>query len=447
MSLPVELSPKSLPQLPANTNTMSVVSSPVNGSVFTQNQPIIVDMITSRGFLNPATMYFRYKKTVVGGAGGTEIGCPAYNSFISLQTLIDGNVVETINDYNLYCEDLINVKLNVAQKMGHANNLGYGSNAQDFSTPAVSVSVAALNAPTAATVTSVGVNGRLLTANDSASLSAPFVCALSQCESHVPMFLMGSVRFILTVDSIANMYNDVAPNNNAPTAFSISNFELCYDLTIFDPAVEAYYKSLAVNGKIVLKSSSVASSTQPLATGSSGRFSFPFSFRLASVKSLLLHCSPATGTSSTSNGKHDSIDITSSNGSYQFDIAGALYPPRELSTIQNKNGIISELCLSLFGNKNILSCDLGINPVSWNRTSAAAGSTYDKPSTFYVGVNTEKCVSSSSMLTGVSTALAPIMATVNLNAATSQATTIRLFAMHDSLIQFDLMTGRVDLLN
>lgn len=446
MSLPIELSPKSLPQLPANTNTMSVVSAPSNGTVFTAGQPIIIDMITSRGFLNPSTMYFRYKKTVVGGGGGTEIGCPAYNSFVNLQTLIDGNVVETINDYNLYCEDLINVKLNSAQKIGHANNLGYGSVDETFNTPGVVVSIATVNTPTAATVTSISPNGRLLVANESASLSAPFVCALSQCESHVPMFLMGSVRFILTVDTLANMYNTTA---NVPTGFSISNFELCYDLTIFDPSVEAYYKSLAVNGKIILKSSSVASSTQPLATGSSGRFSFPFSFRLASVKSLLLHMSPAGGTSATSNGKHDSIDITDGFGSYQFDIAGSLYPPRELSTSQNKNGIISELCLALFGNKNILSCDLGITPKTWNRTSASAASSYDEPSMFYVGVNTEKCVSSSSMLTGVSTALAPIMATVNLNGTnpTAQAITIRLFAMHDTLIQFDLMTGRIDFLN
>lgn len=428
IALPQEIQVKRLPQLPPSTSCNSMVSVPVNGSSFTANQQIILDLNTGRGFLNPNSLYMRYTLTATGmaGAGGTAIGIPVYAPFSQFQLLFNSQVVENIVDYNLLCCDLVNVKTNPAQKVGLSQALGIGSKTISFIFETI--------------------NGRTLTATpDAYSMSAPVPCLLSMSESYVPMFLFGAVRMIFTLDTIANIFNTTA---NIPTGYTITNFELCYDIINFDPSVEAYYQSMVnQNGKIVLKSSSWMTGSQPLATASSGSFQLPYNYRLASVKSVLLHCSPAGATSATSNGKFDSVDITSNNGQYQFEVGGILYPQRPLDTLNNKNGIISELSLSLFGNRNVLSADLGLTPQTWNVLSSTyAGVTYQVPAMFFVGVNLERIPTSSAMLTGVSTLLAPINCRLNINTATGQATQLRLFAYYDALMEIDPMTRDVKIL-
>lgn len=427
MSIPLEVAPKQMGQLPPSTSCNSMVANPINGASFTENQQIIFDLVTGRGFLNPNSLYIRYRFSATGMAltNGQMIGTPVYSPFYQFQMLFNSQVVENIVDYNLYCEDLINVKTDVAAKAGLSQAFGYGGTGASF----------AMNT----------VNGRQLTVSpDIFSLSAPLPCILSQSESYVPLFLFGAVRIILTLDTLANMFN----TTNIPTGYTLTNVELCYDIVNFDPAVESYYASLANQaGKIVLKSSSVATGSQPLANGSSGSFQLPFNYRLASIKSLLLHNSPAVAPgAATGNGKHCSLDVTTNNGDYQFEIGGVLYPPRSLSTVNNKAGIISELCLALFGNRNIASSSLGLTPLTWNVTSASYPDTYTSPGMFIVGVNTERVPSSSSMLTGVSSLLAPINARININTATAQACQVRLFAIYDALIEIDVNTREVKIL-
>jgi hypothetical protein len=428
VAVPVEVQPKRLPNLPDGTSTNSVVVTPVNGATFNDNGQIILDLPVGKGYLNPNSMYIRYRQSCTGmaAAGGTMIGIPLYTPFVQFQMLFNSQVVENISDYNIVCNDLVNLKLTAADKVGHSQNLGIGGTGTAFSFNSV--------------------NGRLLTATpDTYSVSGPLPCLLSQSESYVPLFLLNACRIILNIDTIANMFNTTA---NVPTGFAISNFELCMDVVSFPSYVDASYLAMAnQQGKIVLKSSSWMVSSQPLASGSSGSFSLPYSFRLASVKSVFLHCSPAVATSVNSNGKFDSIDITSSNGDYQVDLAGGvLYPPRPLSTLLNKSGIISELCLALFGNRNILSASLGLTPATWNYTSAAATTTYTAPAMFIVGINSEKCATSNSVLTGASTLLSPIIARININTATSQATQVRALAYFDALISIDVNTRQVDIL-
>lgn len=427
MSIPIEVAPKQMAQLPPSTSCNSLVSNPINGASFTENQQIIFDLVTGRGFLNPNSLYIRYRFTATGmaAAAGQMVGTPVYSPFLQFQMLFNSQVVENIVDYNLYCEDMVNVKTDIAAKQGLSQAFGYGGTATSFS----------MNS----------VNGRLLTATpDAFTLSAPLPCLLSQSESYVPLFMFGAVRIILTLDTIANMFN----TTNTPTGYTLTNVELCYDVINFDPAVESYYASLAnQSGKIVLKSYSVATGSQPLAAGSSGSFQLPFNYRLASIKSLFLHNSPAVAPGATTgNGKHTSFDITTNNGDYQFELGGMLYPPRALSTVNNKAGIISELCLALFGNRNIASNSLGLSPATWNVTSASYPDAYTAPGMFIVGVNTERVPSSSSMLTGVSSLLAPINVRLNINTATAQACQVRLFALYDALIEIDVNTREVRIL-
>jgi hypothetical protein len=428
IAVPLEVQVKRSPTLPDGTSTNSVVVTPNNGAIFSDNGQIILDLPVGRGYLNPNSMYIRYRQTCSGmaGAGGTMIGIPLYTPFSQFQMLFNSQVVENISDYNIVMSDLVNLKMTAADKVGHSQNLGIGGTATNFSFNSV--------------------NGRLLGASpDVFSVSGPLPCLLSQSETYVPLFLLNACRIILNIDTIANMFNTTV---NTPATFNISQFELCMDVVSFPAQVDAAYLSMVnQQGKIVLKSSSWMVSSQPLASGSSGTFSLPYSFRLASIKSVLLHASPAVATSATSNGKFDSIDITSNNGSFQIDIGGGtLYPPRPLSTLLNKSGLISELCLALFGNRNILSSSLGLTPATWNYTSASASTSYTATGMFIVGINSEKCSTSSAVLTGASTLLSPVVARIDINTATSQATQIRALVNFDALISIDVNTRQVDIL-
>ena len=127
MSIPIEVAPKVMGQLPASTSCNSIVSNPINGASFTENQQIIFDLVTGRGFLNPSSLYIRYRFTAnsMVGSNGQMIGTPVYSPFLQFQMLFNSQVVENIVDYNLYCEDMVNVKTDVAAKQGLSQSFGY----------------------------------------------------------------------------------------------------------------------------------------------------------------------------------------------------------------------------------------------------------------------------------------------------------------------------------
>ena len=51
---------ESLPSISPATQNFTQVLQPVNGAVFSQNQQIFID-IPSRGFIDPQSIYIRYK--------------------------------------------------------------------------------------------------------------------------------------------------------------------------------------------------------------------------------------------------------------------------------------------------------------------------------------------------------------------------------------------------
>ena len=71
----------SLPALPECTNT-EIVAAPVNGASFGPGQLIQFDLI-SKGMLDPASVYLRYKYTLTNGAGERSgiRGTPVYSFF------------------------------------------------------------------------------------------------------------------------------------------------------------------------------------------------------------------------------------------------------------------------------------------------------------------------------------------------------------------------------
>lgn len=426
--LPKEINYKSAMSLPDGTSSNSIVSSPINGATFGPSQIVQFDLV-SRGYLVPESMYIRYRLTTTGGTAGAATnfirGTPVYSFFARSEVIVGSQVVESIQNYNQLCNMLVNCKMNYAQKVGLANSFGYTSStaatafAFDFSTNAAN-------------------GGNLSTSTGAAPqsifLAAPLGNLLSNADHLVPLKFMPSCRIQLTTETIANAIQTPA-GVNAIANYSISNFELCYDIIEFSPMVDQAITQMGA-GSITIRSQSYLSSGVSVGNGLTGTLEFLFNQRLASIKSLFAHLS-GTGTNAL-NGFFDSLDITAGLGDYQFFVSGMPYPPRPISTVLNKAGASMELSAAFGPTHDLLTSNFAITPAEFNATLGVA-TTQNQMGKFYIGTNVEKLSTNGALLTGISSQGSPISVRVGIGAtATAQASVLQLICLFDSLLQIDI---------
>ena len=208
--------------LPENITSTNITLNPVNGSTFSPSSVIIFDFL-NRGFIDPQTIFLRYKYAVTTATNSEMIGTPVYTPFVRLETLIGSTVVESQNQYNQNCHLLVNLTTSVSAKYGMQNAYGYSGN----------IGVTSL----------ADMDGRLMTFNETGSFSGLLPGLLSNCEKMIPAFAMSQIRVQLTMDSLANMFAVLA-TPITPTAFALSNVELCYTMVDAGPAVENMVRSL-----------------------------------------------------------------------------------------------------------------------------------------------------------------------------------------------------------
>lgn len=400
-----------LPALPAETINTQVVLAPVNGSTFADSALIQFDL-PARSFLQPSSLYLRFKATVVASSTSLTIaGTPATSFFQKLETIFGSSIVESVSDWGVVQNMLFNLQLDTAQKVGSVG-LGYLDNGT--TTPSF-----------------VNMNGRnygttVAATSYTAYFAVPLNCILSSCEHLVPLGLMPNVRIQLTTDSIANIFPTSA------TSFSLSNVELVYDSIDMGAGVEAMVRSMGE--KLYIKSQSFTNSSNTLASSTTGTVELVYNQRLSSIKSLF---ALFQGTSANSvNKKYDAYDPTSNSGSIQFLIAGQQYPSRELSTINNKSGFWCELRQAIYGSIHEANASMGMNPLTWNRVGNEA-STVALPAQFFVGVNTERLATNNAILTGVSTNSSAISLRINTSTATAQTHNCAVICMYDAIIEID----------
>jgi hypothetical protein len=416
--------------LPENTTNFLVAALPTNGSSFKPSSIIQVDLTTNRGFLDPASLSFRYKITTTS-ASTTQtkiVGTPAYTFINKFVCYANSQTIETISNYNTVANMLVNLQMSVADKLGQQYSLGY----VDYTTTPVTNEV---------------LDGRLCVATtDTFSCSAPLYSMLGNAEKLIPLFLLQNLRLEFTTESLANVSSnltlDITTNGSTMTDYTISNFEVVYNVIDFGPEIQR--QIVAENPKILIKSSSYNTSIAPVASGTSGNINLIYNLRYASIKSAFLNIGGTSTSNSlgSANKNMDSIDLTNSNGDYQIQIAGISYPQKALSSLNNKAGIFNELRRSMgsiFGNNVAMS----INAVEFSRTDSL-GTTYDKPGKFYVGFNLQKLtIPSKAFFTGVSTQNSPITAIINSNTATGQLFNVMLIAVFDAIIDIDPQTKQV----
>jgi len=241
----------------------------------------------------------------------------------------------------------------------------------------------------------------------------------------------------LTLDNISNIFSvgsDTLSSPSSiplPSAYSISNIELCYDQMEFSSDVNQVIRK---NEKIYIKSQSFSNTQQTLGN-TSGSVTMVFNTRLASIKSAFLNMSSTDATKCV-NRLFDSVDISKGNGTFQISVGGLNYPQRSLSTLDNKSGIFQALrdaIAPIFQKSN----SLAISRTEWNFNDSSTTSIIT-PGKFIVGINLEK-MHSNSLLTGISSTQTAVNLIMNLGTAMSTSSNINLILSYDALIEIDLI--------
>ena len=449
--------------LPSGTENYNVTCYAVNGGPFTGGSQIIVDL-NNVGYLDPASLSIRYKLSLtiptVAAAQVTSYsipGCPVYAPILRLDTLFNSNVVESINNYNSVATALSNLNMSISDKMGQQSALGYYEQSITLSNAGVAsalVDYSTINENTdGLTVCATSGAATNATTTLTYSMSAPLPSLLSNAEKLIP--LNGTnIRLQFTLDATGNVCPSVATTilsgtaaatgvAGAFSAYSISNFEVVYNQIQFPPQVERHILAMP---KLRIKTSSYATGLQSLSSGVAGTVNLVYNLRYASIKAMLL----LMGSSSAkgSNKLFESIDMTSGNGSYNFQVNGVYYPQNPLSTSNNKSGCLVELRRAM---KNMYSGNnsMSIANNEWLATdasvyAAANGSSINVPSKFYVGVNTQK-MDSPALFTGVSSQNSPITAIINVGSTpTSLAYSPILMLYYDAIIEVDTTTRQTN---
>jgi hypothetical protein len=458
--------------LPDGMQNYSVTCTPVNGSAFGPSQQIIVDL-NNVGYLDPASLMIRYNVTytttattvaaaATQGVYGAISGCPVYSPFLRLDTLMNSNVIESVNNYNSLCSMISNVNMSVAGKLGQQFCLGYNDTFE-------------YNENTDGYIAGIqgsAATGQILTRT--LYLCAPLPCLLSNAEKLIP--LNGTnIRLQFTTDALANfcplitttdvtsvqlyssavgtaglagLISTVVTANAASqfTSMSIANFEVVYNQVQFPPHIDQEIRMQSP--KIRIKTTSFATGAQTIPSGSLGTSNLIYNLRYASIKGLFL-MNGGSGANSR-NKLLESFDMTrggitlGTGGSYQFGVNGINYPMNPINTAYNKGFALQELRRAM---NNIYqnNVDMSVNSNEFNIVDGGLSSVY-VPAKFYVAVNTQRLsVPYKALFTGISSQNSPITAIINLGTvATSQQFTCILAIYYDAIIEIDLATKQVN---
>jgi hypothetical protein len=413
-----------LPSLPAGVQNLEQYLSPINGSSFscaTAGTIIQIDL-PSRGYAVPDSFYIKYKYTIVSTGESKMRATPVYTPLQKLETIFGSQTVESINNYNVVQNLIVNTTLNVAMKYGLQSS--YGFRCDNDVTPSLE-----------------SFDGRHCENNEVGSFAAPLSCLLSNSDKLVPLGFMPSVRIQITLDSINNIFcsaqsaitadavtgTPAAAATILPNDFIISEFQLCYTMLDLGPDIDNIVRSMG--DKLLIKSQSFTNSTSTVAQGTNGSIELVYSQRLASIKSLFL-----LNSSTSINGIFDSFDITTA-GDYQFSIAGKYFPQRPINASVGKNGILMELKKAV-GSLMDKHNNFSINSIEFNRVIGSS-STLIAPAKCYIGINTELMPSNGVLLSGTSTQSSPITVRINITTATAAIASCSLIACYDAIIEIE----------
>ena len=145
--------------------------------------------------------YISYKACAVTPnlANVAILGTPVYSPFLRIDTIINSQTIESVNQWNQVCQAWVQCNMSVADKAGVQTAYGYlGLNdtlLSNFDYRALTQNVDGVNAADDA----AGI------ANNRYFVSAPLTCnILTGCEKMLPACMMPQIWQQLTVDLLSN---------------------------------------------------------------------------------------------------------------------------------------------------------------------------------------------------------------------------------------------------
>ena len=134
--LPKSIDYRELPNSLSNDITSTTqILNPVNSkSTYGANDIINFDFNSgNRGFIDPKSIYISYKVQCTTGAtaGAGIFGVPVYAPFLRVDTIINGQVIESVNQYNQVAHLYVNCNTDIAGKCAVQYAYGYLSGADN----------------------------------------------------------------------------------------------------------------------------------------------------------------------------------------------------------------------------------------------------------------------------------------------------------------------------
>ena len=425
-----------LPSLMAGSENLTQVLNPVNGSTFTTDGAQLIIDFPQRGFIDPKSIYFSYNMSIVqGSTAPSVVRCPVYAPFSRVDLYINNSLIESVNDYNLISCLWADLYLGPNEKAGLQSAFGYNV------TDASSVLAA--------------FDSRLLTTavTNSYKVSGPLVCSmLSSMDKFLPAFACGQVRLVFTLDALNNF---TSYTGTRPTSFSLSNFQVTYDMIVMPAEVERAIMQLP---QVVIKSSGFVNQSVAVPIGTSGNNSFVFNTRLASIRNATLSSSCA-GDSDFVNGKFDSPNLagggsaTTAPSFFSLNIGGQVYPQAGPLSTLNQAAILMELRKatgSLYDWSKANSINLtefSYLETGYNTFAAATATSPSAPAKFFICFDLNKINSAAeNMLNGTSSQNSPITAQIQFAAATTKSKSLNLTCQYDSILTIDTRSRQISVL-
>ena len=423
--------------LPADTSSLNVIVRPSNGANFSAGGDIIQFDLPAHSFLVPSSLTLRGRTKVLAGTT-TESdlmwGVPAASWIQRVETIVGGNLIESVQSYGQLYNMIALTKLNVAEKYGLATELAFVGGATGSATGALTVD----------NLSGRTLNAVLATDADPFSFALPLGCLLASCAELVPLGLMGGVRIQITTAAIADFIQQHT-TANLPT-ITFEDLELNFDLVSFGAGMDGVVASMAnADGDILMKSQGWNVNNINSSTVAGGSQDLIFNTRLSSIKSLIYQGSGSyqTNWGADRPAAYGAAQVAGATGSTQFFVASTPFPPTPLRE-SNQAAIMSELRQSQGQVHDVYSTSGSISPQQFITASQLAAGTDDitfaAPPAHFVGVNTEKLSTNAVMLSGVSSQLSPINVRLQSSSASAANFTSTLFCLYDAIISINIPT-------
>jgi len=447
------------------TSTISIATTPFvansGGPMMPFTQQVLAFDIPSGGspatFIDPSqtTVNFRLVWTV-GTAGTTTAGSmniiSTMASFISSLVLYSNNTpLETINNYDLLHNLLINNTCNFSQRQANLFQMGADSNAgTGLELPYTATGTYYFNV-SLPLISLIGINGN---------------------SKLFPVGILQNLQLQLTTTQTLPISTYCTGVSTQPVAsVKLDTWSLSLKYVDLGMETAGLLASNIQGGKIYIKASSYTNSNVVIPAGSSGNQSLIFQIRNSSVKSLYATIGSQALPAICPNGLFDSINPALSSVQLSIPSSGIRFPNKPLNPLQRPVEVMNHLLMA-FGSSSastyggIVGCEnfhahYGAIPAGsdsrWVVPATALRVPYTGddnsaynivqkfPNCFYMGFDLEK--THTALFQGVNTRSCPPQLDCVISTATGATLQVSAWALIDVVMVFDVESKSIMVYN